>query len=769
MRFLGAGGKMGFGGKPDHVLLCGLNYNFGGIYGSAYGQTLVVYDENTEKFSRLHNLLLSYLTFHFDYTNMTDYPYEVDENWLYLTNVYELKQYVEDGSPPETLIAPAPNQRKIVRISTDESQGLTYGDLGLVTGTNSYLGTVIAIEKGTSGDLYVAGSFDTISNTTNTKRIARWNNTAGSWEALSTGIGVLDSISTTNYVTSIAFSANDSIYAAYQKSGSNTEIFKYNGSNWSSIGTSSSGSPVLLEMDENDDLVAVGSFTSVNGVTATRVAVYDTSGATWTAPYEPGFNNTVYQIYKGPTGQDMYFTGSFTSVQGVTTTYATRKPAGTTAWVELGNGFGSTIRNTKATESGKFFAADTVSVTLTNFRYRNIDGSDSFTNRSKYAPSRIGGESGLANRYTLKSFGSKIYMSVSAGYFQFGFDRNNYNTEGFVLKRMDRDEFNASDSFLGTYCNFAIDDYQGTKTLYGNFDSGDLYKWNPSTSSWSLFLDTNGDIHDMKRVGSDLYFTGRGTFLNMANRITRWDGSSFNQLGTGLNSFGWALETDGTDLFVGGQFTTAGGVTVNRVAKWNGSSWSAMNTGTVGMNNTIYSLLWDEVDSKLYAAGAFTTAGGVSANRVAVWDPSTSTWSALGTGLNNTAFDMALDSENRRLYISGNFTSAGGDTSKQIVTCWNINTSSYESLGFVRDSSPLNEAGRWLHWDSRRKRLYLSGGYRCITSENFRMDGIGYWDGTKWNPVKYPYKNSFDENGATRVPSRPLTFEIGDIESFEQL
>jgi len=769
MSFIGAGGKMGFGGKPDHVLLCGLNYTSGGIYGSAYGSFLVVYDENTEKFSRLHNLLLTVSPFHFDYTNIASFPCEVDENWLYIANVFQMDRYVEDGSPPETVISPAGNTRRIVRISTDETQGLTFADLGNNTGTNGYLATFIAMEKGISGDLYVGGSFDTVSNTSNTKRIARWNNTTESWEALSTGIGVSDTISTTNYVTSIAFSANDSIYASYQKSGSNTEIFKYNGSNWSSLGTVDSAVPVLLEMDENGDLVAVGSFTSVNGVTATRIAVYDTGGATWTAPYEPGFNNTVNDIYKGPTGQDMYFSGSFTSVQGVTATYATRKPVGTTAWVELGNNFGSTIANTTATESGKFFAIQTSSVTLSNFRYRNIDGSDSFTNRSKYSPSRITGEAGFANRHTLKYYGSKIYLLYPGGYFQFGLDRNDYTDEGFILKRMDRDEFNTSDSFLVGTCNFMIDDYQGVKTLYGNFDSTDVYKWNPSTKSWSLFLDTNGAVQDMQRIGSDLYFTGRGNFKNMTNGMTRWDGSSFNAVGTGLNSHGWALQTDGTNLFVGGEFTTAGGITVNRVAKWNGSSWSAMNTGTVGMNNIVYSLLWDEVGGKLYAAGAFTTAGGVSANRVAVWDPSTSTWSALGTGLNSNAFDLALDSENRRLYICGTFSSAGGSTINNIV-CWNINTSSYESLGFSRDNSPnsINTA-RWLHWDSKRKRLYLSGGYRHITAENFRMDGIGYWDGTKWNSVKHAPKNSFDENGATRYAGRVLTFEIGDIESFEQL
>jgi hypothetical protein len=51
----------------------------------------------------------------------------------------------------------------------------------------------------------------------------------------------------------------------------------------------------------------------------------------------------------------------------------------------------------------------------------------------------------------------------------------------------------------------------------------------------------------------------------------------------------------------------------------------------------------DGTGPALYAGGAFTTAGGVSANRIAKWNGSTSTWSALGGGIWNSAvFSLAV-------------------------------------------------------------------------------------------------------------------------------
>ena len=97
-------------------------------------------------------------------------------------------------------------------------------------------------------------------------------------------------------------------------------------------------------------------------------------------------------------------------------------------------------------------------------------------------------------------------------------------------------------------------------------------------------------------------------------------------LGDGANEVG-VLDVSGTALYVGGQFTTAGGVPANDIAKWDGSAWSALD---MGINGEVCALAVSGTD--LYAGGGFVTAGGVTANDIAKWDGSA--WSALGSGMN---------------------------------------------------------------------------------------------------------------------------------------
>ena len=122
------------------------------------------------------------------------------------------------------------------------------------------------------------------------------------------------------------------------------------------------------------------------------------------------------------------------------------------------------------------------------------------------------------------------------------------------------------------------------------------------------------------------------------NRVARWDGSAWSALsgpsGTGVDSSVIALAVfdDGTGpaLYAGGWFSTAGGVTVNRVARWDGSAWSALSgpSGT-GVDGSVSALAVfdDGCGPALYAGGYFDTAGGVTVNHVARWDGSA--WSAL--------------------------------------------------------------------------------------------------------------------------------------------
>lgn len=118
-------------------------------------------------------------------------------------------------------------------------------------------------------------------------------------------------------------------------------------------------------------------------------------------------------------------------------------------------------------------------------------------------------------------------------------------------------------------------------------------------------------------------------------------------------------------LYAGGNFTTAGGVSANRIAKWDGSSWSPLGTG---MDSGVRALTVfdDGAGPALYAGGQFNTAGGVSANSIAKWNPGApGTWSPLGTGTDGVIFALTVfdDGTGPAFFAGGNFTVAGGNGS----------------------------------------------------------------------------------------------------------
>src|SRR5258705_9779581 len=75
-----------------------------------------------------------------------------------------------------------------------------------------------------------------------------------------------------------------------------------------------------------------------------------------------------------------------------------------------------------------------------------------------------------------------------------------------------------------------------------------------------------------------------------------------------------ALAVSGSDVYVGGAFTNAGGAAANYIAKWDGSSWSALGSG---MDYQVDALAVSGRGSDLYAGGWFTTAGGKGAGSMA--------------------------------------------------------------------------------------------------------------------------------------------------------
>ncbi|MDQ2810068.1 MAG: S-layer homology domain-containing protein, partial [Chloroflexota bacterium] len=170
----------------------------------------------------------------------------------------------------------------------------------------------------------------------------------------------------------------------------------------------------------------------------------------------------------------------------------------------------------------------------------------------------------------------------------------------------------------------------------------------------------DNDVYALAVSGSTLYVGGHFSTAGgvAANHVAAWNGSTWAALGAGTDNDVLALAVSGTTLYAGGEFTTAGGAPANHVAAWNGSAWAALGAGT---DNVVLALAVS--GSTLYAGGHFYWAGGVATNNIAAWNGSA--WAALGAGTD--ADVTALTVSGDTLYVGGHFTTAGGSPANHIA------------------------------------------------------------------------------------------------------
>jgi hypothetical protein len=116
----------------------------------------------------------------------------------------------------------------------------------------------------------------------------------------------------------------------------------------------------------------------------------------------------------------------------------------------------------------------------------------------------------------------------------------------------------------------------------------------------------------------------------------------------------------GGHVLVGGNFTSAGGMTASGIARYNPATntWSALGSGT---NPGFYALALLPGGDVL-AGGFFTSAGGVTVNRITRYNPTTNTWSALGSGMSDSVYDLAV-LPGGDVIAGGIFLTAGGGVS----------------------------------------------------------------------------------------------------------
>lgn len=113
-----------------------------------------------------------------------------------------------------------------------------------------------------------------------------------------------------------------------------SRVARYDGVNWQPMGGLSSGGPGAFAVAADGTLYAGGGFTSIGGVTASGIAKWD--GTTWSAMGAGVAGGSVLNMAIGRDGT-LYIVGSFTSVDGIANTNGVAKWNGT-AWSAMGTG-----------------------------------------------------------------------------------------------------------------------------------------------------------------------------------------------------------------------------------------------------------------------------------------------------------------------------------------------------------------------------------------------------------------------------------------------
>jgi hypothetical protein len=118
--------------------------------------------------------------------------------------------------------------------------------------------------------------------------------------------------------------------------------------------------------------------------------------------------------------------------------------------------------------------------------------------------------------------------------------------------------------------------YMGANCVGGNCVQ--VGKWNGS--SFSIVGLADGSVHDVVTDGTNLYVSGNFTEIGgvPARRVAMWNGSAWSEVGGGADDYVGHLFVDGTDLYISGWFDEVGGLPNSGIAKWDGASWDSLGT-----------------------------------------------------------------------------------------------------------------------------------------------------------------------------------------------
>jgi hypothetical protein len=526
--------------------------------------------------------------------------------------------------------------------------------LNLTTGVWSTLGSgtngaVYALTI--SGTLLYAGGAFTQAGGNAASTVAQWNINTNAWSALSTGPdtgttyalamngaeliaggsytngdgtsvyrwdGSWHAMGTATYVTVHALNVNShGLYAA----GFDTRLLRWNsgGGNWVQVGADLDGPqyPTAFALAyANDHLYVGGTFTAAGSITALRAADLNLTDDTWSALFSGaggnGLDGDVNTIVIS--GTNVYVGGSFTRAGPIAANHLAKWDSVGSSWSALGVGVDRDVL-ALALQGNTLYVGG---------RFTSAGGSTAHyiaqwnTIGQTWSPLTSNGKEGVIDYvYALAITGTKVYVGglftrvgwpdgPATDYFAA------WNTGTITWTTVNPGLKNDVDAIAvhGT------DVYVGGRFYGGggsNFDG--LARWDTVGNQWSGISGADADVYALTASGNDL-FVG-GTFYPRIKRLNMTDNTwlpiSGSVYGGGYGGIVYAIavHADG-DVYVGGDFTGAGGRTAYNLARWNPACDFWLPVGKQGMNDRVLALAL--TSDQLLAGGRFSLASEASGN-----------------------------------------------------------------------------------------------------------------------------------------------------------
>ena len=523
-------------------------------------------------------------------------------------------------------------------------------------------GTVSALARLPNGDL-VAGGFFSMAGGIAANSIARWNGT--SWVAMGSGFGTAPGTGQNGWVLDLVVMPNGDLIAAGSFSTAGgvvaPNVARWNGVAWSPVGSGIAPSSYVLALAllPNGDLVAGGAFATAFGGPGDRVVRWN--GTAW-VPLGSGLDDIVQALAVMQNG-DLIAGGLFQNAGAVPAVRVARWDG--VAWSALGTGCDAGVNSLGLAPNGALVAGGAFAAA----GGKTCAGIAAWsgTSWSALAPG-IDGEVAAVLALPAGAL-------VAGGYFT-------------AIGGVDAARVAAFDGLSWSKLGAGFDGPVRALALLPNGDivAGGVFwssgptpvnnvaRWN-GTAWVALGSGVSGAVEALAVLpNGDLVAGGSFTVAGgvAANHVAKWDGNAWSPLSTGLDNTVFALLVRANgDLVVGGWFSQAGGVLARGIAQWDGFNWSPLGLGVVGSLGQIVEALAELPNGDLVVGGWFTTAGGVPARGIALWNGFS--WSPLGSGITGTVYSQVEAVQvlpNGDLVVAGEFAGAGSATAANLAR-WN--------------------------------------------------------------------------------------------------